>query len=94
MATTVLPPLPATLTQAEAEGYLARCRAAIAGAAAGAPWRLDASALQTFDSSALAVLLALRREAAARGAPWQLDGMPQRLQVLAGLYGVAELIAA
>ncbi len=94
MVATELPPLPATLTQAEAEGYLAQCRAALSAVAAGAPWRLDASALQTFDSSALAVLLALRREAAARGAAWQLDGLPERLRVLAGLYGVAELIAA
>ncbi|WP_334134503.1 STAS domain-containing protein [Tepidimonas sp.] len=94
MVATVLPPLPATLTQAEAEAYLARCRAAIATAPAGVPWRLDASALHSFDSSALAVLLALRREAAARGAAWHIDGLPDRVRVLAGLYGVAELLTA
>ena len=52
----------------------------------------DASTLQTFDSSALAVLLACRREAIAYGKTFSVYGLPVRLRQLAGLYGVAELI--
>lgn len=54
----------------------------------------DASALQDFDSSALAVLLACRREALAAGKTFSVQGLPARLRQLAGLYGVAELIPA
>ena len=52
----------------------------------------DASALQTFDSSALAVLLACRREALAAGKTFSVQGLPPRLRQLATLYGVAELV--
>ena len=51
----------------------------------------DASALKFFDSSALAVLLACRREAIAAGKPFAVSGLPARLQQLARLYGVANL---
>lgn len=52
----------------------------------------DASALQTFDSSALAVLLACRREALVAGKTFAVEGLPPRLRQLATLYGVAELV--
>lgn len=52
----------------------------------------DASALLTFDSSALAILLACRREALAAGKTFSVQGLPTRLRQLATLYGVAELI--
>ena len=54
----------------------------------------DASALARFDSSALAVLLDCRREALALGKSLAVKGLPPRLRVLAGLYGVAELLPA
>jgi phospholipid transport system transporter-binding protein len=54
----------------------------------------DASALHTFDSSALAVLLACRREALAAGKTFSVQGLSPRLRQLATLYGVAELIPA
>ena len=49
---------------------------------------LDASDLQHFDSSALAVLLACRREARAMGRKLQMQGLPDKLRELAALYGV------
>lgn len=52
----------------------------------------DAGALDTFDSSALAVLLECRREALAMGKSFKVAGMPPRLRELAGVYGVAELL--
>ena len=54
----------------------------------------DAAALSRFDSSALAVLLDCRREALAQGKTFSVRGLPPRLRVLAGLYGVAELLPA
>ena len=54
----------------------------------------DAAALSHFDSSALAVLLDCRREALALGKTFSVKGLPARLRVLAGLYGVAELLPA
>ena len=52
----------------------------------------DVSALQRFDSSALAVLLECRREALALGKRFSVSSLPPRLGELAGLYGVAELL--
>ena len=54
----------------------------------------DASPLERFDSSALSVLLDCRREALALGKTFSVKGLPPRLRVLAGLYGVAELLPA
>ena len=60
----------------------------------GAEAVADASALQRFDSSALAVLLDCRREALAAGKSFAVSGMDARLRALATLYGVAELLPA
>jgi phospholipid transport system transporter-binding protein len=53
---------------------------------------VDASGLQRFDSSALAVLLACRRAAQADGKGFELRGAPAPLLALAALYGVADLL--
>ena len=52
----------------------------------------DASALQVFDSSALAVLLECRRAALAAGRRFAMQGLPPALTGMAGLYGVQDLI--
>ncbi|MDP3311639.1 MAG: STAS domain-containing protein [Polaromonas sp.] len=52
----------------------------------------DASALEEFDSSALAVLLAFRRQVLAAGKEFSVRGLPDRLRQLAGLYGVQDLL--
>ena len=54
--------------------------------------QVDASALVEFDSSALAVLLGLRRVVLAQGGTLQINGMTPRLSQLASLYGVLELL--
>jgi phospholipid transport system transporter-binding protein len=56
------------------------------------PVRVDASALSDFDSSALAVLLGLRRVAKAQGRTVLVEGMSPRLRELATLYGVLDLL--
>lgn len=53
---------------------------------------VDATALTRFDSSALAVLLAVRRECLLDGRQLATAGMAPRLRQLAGLYGVSALL--
>lgn len=60
----------------------------------GAVALIDAGALQAFDSSAVAVLLELRRSLMAQGKTLQVLRWPQRLRDLVALYGVAELLQA
>ena len=55
---------------------------------------VDLSGLAQADSSALAVMLALKRRAASSGARLQFTSIPQGLKTLAGVYGVDELLAA
>ena len=83
--------LPATLTHAQAPGTSRMLSQALQARGAG-PVVVDGSALQAFDSSALAVLLECRREALAAGQPFGTRALPPRLRVLASLYGVAELL--
>lgn len=85
--------LPARLTQAEASAC-AHMLVLSLRAQTGQTAVADASALQTFDSSALAVLLECRREAAALGKTWSVKAMPAKLRELAVLYGIGELLPA
>jgi phospholipid transport system transporter-binding protein len=48
--------------------------------------------LAEFDSSALAVLLGLRRVLTQKGSALQVEGMTPRLRELASLYGVMDLL--
>ncbi len=83
--------LPVQLTVSEARQVLDQMRQAIL--ADPAP-RLDASGLNTLDSSAIALLLECRRIAAAGGKSLPIDGLPAKLGELARLYGVADLLGA
>ena len=85
--------LPAELTHDEATAC-ARMLAQALRSENGPQVVADASSLQHFDSSALAVLLECRREAAALGKTFVVSGLSSRLRELAGVYGVSELLAA
>ncbi len=90
-----LPPLPEVLTHSQAAVWCDSARAVLRQAAAGGgPLQLDAGALAQFDSSALAAVLVLRREAAALGHTLLVQHLPPRARELAGLYGVGELLTA
>ncbi|MEO8538082.1 MAG: STAS domain-containing protein [Betaproteobacteria bacterium] len=54
---------------------------------------VDFSGLMQADSSALAVIFALRRRAAAEGRAMTLTGLPASLRSLAVVYGVDDLLA-
>ncbi|WP_132962013.1 STAS domain-containing protein [Tepidimonas ignava] len=87
-----LPALPAVLTHEQAPRWLADAERALASLPVGATAVVSAAALQGFDSSALAALLALRRGALRRGLGWRVADMPPKLRTLAEVYGVAELL--
>lgn len=81
--------LPATLRHAQAMAWLAQLRLP---AQTSRPLVLDASPLVSFDSSALACLLEVRRRVIAWGGQLQVQGLPDRLQRLAQVYGLADLL--
>jgi phospholipid transport system transporter-binding protein len=83
--------LPERVTLSEATVVLNRLET---GLPSSGVVELDASALQTFDSSVVAVLLALQRRLLTRGQSLQVCHRSERLQALLTLYGVAELLPA
>ena len=88
--------LPSDLTHRDAAACLVQSleQLAAADSVSTSELQVDASALEHFDSSALAVLLELRRQAQVRGQSFQVTGMSARLSELASLYGVDELLAS
>ncbi|MDR3398680.1 lipid asymmetry maintenance protein MlaB [Pandoraea sp.] len=56
--------------------------------------QIDCAGLKHFDSSALAVLLALRRHAVRRGATLAFTNLPTGLASLALVYGVDHLLSS
>lgn len=85
--------LPATLLHNTASATLTELMLALR-AESSANIAVDAAALVRFDSTALAVLLELRRAALSAGKTFVLQGLPSRLNDLARLYGIDELLPA
>ena len=85
--------LPAELTQTQATACLRLLVQEVASQSDTAVV-VDASALTQFDSAALAVLLACRREALARGKTFVARNLPAKLKDLAALYGIEALLPA
>lgn len=83
--------LPATLTADEARATL-RMLTQTLRSEPDTGVVVDASALQQFDSSALAVLLECQRQAQAWGRPFAVRQAPPKLAALARLYGVDALL--
>ena len=53
---------------------------------------IDCSGLKDFDSSVLTVLLAWQKKLMADGQSISIERAPEKLKVLAGVYGVAALL--
>jgi phospholipid transport system transporter-binding protein len=82
--------LPERLTLEQAVPVLAQLRGALQQGVGAAV--VDASALRECDSSAVSVLLELRRVLQAQGRTLCLRNSPQRLRDLVALYGVQALL--
>lgn len=97
MPTTMLK-LPDSVRMAEAPQLWAslqaslRAEAAQVGNAAGTALQLNAGALQQFDSAALTLLLGAARLCKQQGLALEIHNAPAKLQELARVYGVAELL--
>ena len=85
--------LPASVTAREANDTRRLLTQALKSEPEGA-LVVDASNLQQFDSSALAVLLECQRAADAWGKPFGVRNAPPKLAALAKLYGVDVLLMA
>lgn len=83
--------LPVTLTHDDATACLDQLASGVRQEVS-ADVVIDAASLKSFDSSALAVLLALRRECARAGKRFAVQGLPDRLRDLAALYGIEALL--
>ncbi len=77
--------LPATATFAEASALLGQLDDDVD--------LIDASALQAFDTSTIALILEAKRRAQARGQTLKVTGAPPKLHQLARLYGVEALLS-
>ena len=82
--------LPAELTHKQATACLAQLAAGVASESS--PVVVNAAGLQRFDSSALAVLLELRRKCLRDGKTLVVQGFPAHLGDLAALYGIEGLL--
>ena len=83
--------LPTELTHGQAKACLAQLVAGL-GAETASPVVVDATPLGRFDSSALAVLLELRRACIRGGKALVVQGLPRHLSDLATLYGIEGLL--
>lgn len=82
--------LPIELTHDQAKDCLAQLVEGVAVQASAVV--VNAAALQRFDSSALAVLLEVRRTCLQAGKTLELQGLPPHLVDLAALYGIEGLL--
>lgn len=89
---TVSAVLPPQVTLADAGKTLMELKQALTQQT-GPVVTLDAGPLRVFDSSAVAVLLELRRQLLTEGKTLQVHNWPRRLEALMGLYGVGDLLA-
>ncbi|MCU0957753.1 MAG: STAS domain-containing protein [Hydrogenophaga sp.] len=85
--------LPAKLTMGTATAELERLLPLLKRPQ-GPAVTLDAGALEVFDSSAIAILLELRREVLRQGRELRVHRLPSRLRDLMALYGVGDLLPA
>lgn len=81
------------LTLQESVQELARLDSALK-ALPGPTVSIDASALRVFDTSAVSVLLELRKRLMAQGKTLAVTQWPKRLSDLVRLYGVSDLLPA
>jgi phospholipid transport system transporter-binding protein len=84
--------LPLVVSHENVEEILAAGVKVIEQLSAGSVLTIDCQLLKTFDSSALSVILSLKRVASKRGVIIQLNAIPEKLASLAKVYDLADIV--
>lgn len=84
--------LPVEITHRQAQAVLQQLTQALAAQTTPQACVVDAAALVQFDSSAIAVLLELKRVAHQQQRDWQVLHPTQSLITLTSLYGIQQLL--
>jgi phospholipid transport system transporter-binding protein len=92
--TTVSFKFPAKIDHANVESVLASGLDMMKALAQGSLMVIDCQDLQSFDSSALSMILSMRRQAQAQSVNIQLDAVPEKLASLATVYGLSDVVLA
>lgn len=84
--------LPVEISHSNVEAVLAEGIAVINTLQAENLLTVDCQALSIFDSSALSVILSMRRHAQTKRVDIELQSIPEKLASLAQVYGVADVV--
>jgi phospholipid transport system transporter-binding protein len=85
---------PVKIDHANVEGVLANGLSMMKTMAHGSLMVIDCQDLQSFDSSALSMILSMKRQAQAQSVNIQLDAVPEKLASLATVYGLSDVVLA
>jgi phospholipid transport system transporter-binding protein len=85
---------PAKIDHANVEGVLANGLEMMKTLAQGSLIVIDCQDLQSFDSSALSMILSIKRQAQMQSVNVQLDAVPEKLASLATVYGLSDVVLA
>jgi phospholipid transport system transporter-binding protein len=92
--TTVSFKFPAKIDHANVEDVLVRGLGVMKTLASGSLMVIDCEDLQSFDSSALSMILSIKRQAQIQSVNVQLDAVPEKLASLATVYGLSDVVLA
>jgi anti-anti-sigma factor len=85
---------PAKIDHANIESVLANGLSMMKTLASGSLMVIDFKDLQYFDSSALSIILSIKRQAQIQSVNVQLDAVPEKLASLATVYGLSDVVLA
>jgi phospholipid transport system transporter-binding protein len=85
---------PAKIDHENVEGVLANGLGMMKTLAKGSLMVIDCKDLQFFDSSALSIILSMKRQAQIQSINIQLDAVPEKLASLATVYGLSDVVLA
>jgi phospholipid transport system transporter-binding protein len=85
---------PAKIDHANVESVLVNGLGMMKTLTQGSLMVIDCQDLQSFDSSALSIILSMKRQAQAQSVNIQLDAVPEKLASLATVYGLSDVVLA
>jgi ABC-type transporter Mla MlaB component len=85
---------PSKIDHANVESVLATGLGMMKTLAQGSLMAIDCKDLQSFDSSALSIILSIKRQAQIQSVNVQLDAIPEKLASLATVYALSDVVVA